>query len=131
MNTQLCVCTSGKRFNQCCQRFLSGSELPKTPVQLMRSRFSAFALGGYGAYLLKTWLPSSSNGLSEFELSQFSVNWQRLEIIDKSQQGDSGSVEFKAIFLDHHGEQKLHHEVSQFHRISGRWYYADGRVLIV
>jgi SEC-C motif-containing protein len=97
----------------------------------MRSRFSAFALGGHGAYLLKTWLPGSSEGLSEFELSQSSVNWQHLEIIDKSQKGDSGMVEFKAVFLDRYGEQQLHHEVSQFHRISGRWYYADGRVLIV
>jgi len=110
---------------------LSGSERPKTPVQLMRSRFSAFALGGYGKYLLNSWLPSSSTGLSEFELSQLSVNWLRLEIIDKSQNGDRGMVEFKAIFSDHQGQEKLHHEVSQFQRVSGRWYYADGRVLIV
>lgn len=131
MNTQLCVCTSGKRFNQCCQPFLIGSERPKTPVQLMRSRFSAFALGGYGKYLLNSWLPSSSTGLSEFELSQLSVDWQHLQIVDKSQNGERGMVEFKAVFLDHQGQEKLHHEVSQFHRVNGRWYYADGQVLIV
>ncbi|MFQ3246866.1 MAG: SEC-C motif-containing protein [Arenicella sp.] len=129
MKPQLCVCASGKGFNRCCQPYLSGSRRPKTPVQLMRSRFSAFALGGYGAYLLETWLPSSSNGLSEFELSQLSVDWQHLQIIDKSQQGGRGMVEFKATFLDHYGEQQRHHEISQFHRISGHWYYAAGRVL--
>ncbi|MFT6725267.1 MAG: SEC-C motif-containing protein [Arenicella sp.] len=100
----------------------------KTPLQLMRSRFSAFALGGHGAYLLSTWLSVASEGLSEFELSQASLNWQRLEIIDKSQNGERGSVEFKAYYLDHNSEQQLHHEISEFRRISGRWFYAKGQV---
>ncbi|MFT6407420.1 MAG: SEC-C motif-containing protein [Arenicella sp.] len=113
----------------CCQPFLSGVKQAKTPVQLMRSRFSAYALSGHGAYLLRTWLPSSSIGLSEFELSQASLNWQRLSIVDKSQFGDSGRVEFKAYFLDISGKQQLHHEISEFRRISGLWYYAQGHVL--
>ena len=128
MISQLCVCTSGKSFAACCHRLLSGSMSAKTPLQLMRSRFSAFALGGHGAYLLSTWLSTASEGLSEFELSQASLNWQRLEIIDKSQNGERGSVEFKAYYLDHNSKQQLHHEISEFRRISGRWFYAKGQV---
>jgi SEC-C motif-containing protein len=130
MNSQVCVCDSQKPYAHCCQPFLSGCKQTKTPVQLMRSRFSAFALGGYGSYLLRTWLPASSKGLSEFELSQLSVNWRGLAIIDKSQTGERGMVEFKATFVDHDNEIGLHHEISQFHRVSGRWYYASGRVII-
>jgi SEC-C motif-containing protein len=54
MNSQVCVCDSQKPYAHCCQPFLSGCKQTKTPVQLMRSRFSAFALGGYGSYLLRT-----------------------------------------------------------------------------
>ena len=95
----------------------------------MRSRFSAFALGGYGAYLIDTWSPSSSIDLDVVELSQRSLNWQRLDIVAKSQKGDTGVVEFKAYFLDHDGDQQLHHEISQFRRYSGRWVYVNGDVL--
>ncbi|HSG62441.1 MAG TPA: SEC-C metal-binding domain-containing protein, partial [Pseudomonadales bacterium] len=48
----LCPCGSNKPFAKCCDRFLSGAQHAKTPEQLMRSRFSAFFLGGYGQYLL-------------------------------------------------------------------------------
>jgi SEC-C motif-containing protein len=130
MNFPLCVCGSLKQFGQCCQPFLIGRKQPKTPVQLMRSRFSAFAIGGFGDHLLRTWLPEAAKDHSEFELSQRSVNWQRLTIIDKSQKGDRGVVEFKAIFVDDDGDQQTHHEISQFHRVGGRWYYASGRVII-
>lgn len=124
-----CICTSGKAFDQCCQPLLDRTTFAKTPHQLMRSRFSAFALGGHGSYLIDTWLPSSSMGLDVAELSQRSLNWQRLDIVAKSQQGDTGVVEFKAYFLDHDGDEQLHHEISQFCRHSGRWVYVSGDIV--
>lgn len=129
MKTQLCVCTSGKYFHQCCEPFLTGVEYAKTPQQLMRSRYSAFALGGFGAYLLRTWLPDVSQGLDDVELSNQTLNWVGLEIHRKSQHGDVGTVEFKAYFLDQNTERQVHHEVSVFHRVGGRWLYANGDVL--
>lgn len=95
----------------------------KTPVQLMRSRYSAYALGGFGDYLLATWSPVNAAGLSAAELSVRSVEWQELLILSKSQQGDVGTVEFKARFLDRHGKADYHHETSLFERINGRWLY--------
>ena len=96
----------------------------------MRSRYSAFTLGGYGDYLLDTWLPSTATGLSAYELSQPSVNWQRLELLEKSQRGDSGMVEFKAYFLDQAEQIQVHHEISRFLRVSGRWLYVDGEIVL-
>lgn len=123
-----CVCSSGKAFSQCCEPLLLNHRVAKTPVQLMRSRFSAFALGGHGDYLLNTWAVSGVEGLSAAELSVKSVNWQRLNIISKSQTGNAGHVEFKATFLDSNNNEQSHHEYSRFERIAGRWFYIDGDI---
>jgi SEC-C motif-containing protein len=52
-------------------------------------------------------------------------NWLGLDILDSSQQGDNGTVEFCARFLDENGKPKTHRENSRFVRIKGRWYYLD------
>lgn len=70
-----CICGKLKPFAKCCGRVLSGEKDAKTPEQLMRSRFSAYALGGYGDYLISTWLPSSAKGLTVSELSKKTVDW--------------------------------------------------------
>ena len=106
----------------------------------MRSRYTAYTLGGHGEYLLQTWFPATAQGLTADQLSQRSASWQRLHVLDKSQQGDSGTVEFKAYFLplsaadnvssdaaDPDGSEVLH-EISEFKRIQGRWYYVGARV---
>ena len=72
---------------QCCGRFLDQGKFAKTPVQLMRSRYSAYALGGYGEYLVKTWHPKSAQGINAAELSIRSTDWQSLEIVEKTQKG--------------------------------------------
>ena len=90
-----CICGKSKPFVKCCDQFLSGKQNAKTPEQLMRSRFSAYALGGHGEYLVSTWLPTSAKGLVASELSEKTVSWKRLEVISSSQQGDNGVVEFK------------------------------------
>ena len=125
-----CVCNNNKSFTQCCGPFLERVKIARTPQQLMRSRFSAFAIGGYGEYLLETWAPEARNGLSVFDLSLKSVDWRRLNIIDKFQTGDQASVEFKAHFMSD-GVEKTHHEISQFHRRSNRWFYVNGDVFEV
>lgn len=130
-----CPCTSGKVFNACCGRFIFAAinALPakpaaKTPEQLMRSRFTAYALGGYGDYLLATWWPAAAQHLSSVELSQKSCEWVKLDILDKGQKGDDGWVSFSAWFLDEKGSERAMHERSRFKREQGRWYYVDGDV---
>lgn len=94
----------------------------------MRSRYCAYFLGGEGPYLLETWFPATARGLTALELSQRSSDWQRLEVLSKSQHGDRGQVEFKAWFKDERGELKAMHEISEFTRVGGRWYYVGGQV---
>ena len=91
----------------------------------MRSRFTAYFIGGAGNYLMHTWHPANRQGQNAQLLSQRMVNWQSLEVIDSSQQGDKGAVEFKAHYLDADGNPCVHHEISTFLRDRGMWYYVD------
>jgi SEC-C motif-containing protein len=126
--TSACICGSGKSFGKCCARFLSGEQRPRTPEQLMRSRYSAYALGDQGEYLLESWFPATARGLTAAALSRRSCDWIRLEILSKSQQGDEGFVEFNAWFRGQNGEEEVLHEKSVFQRVAGRWFYVGGEV---
>ena len=94
----------------------------------MRSRYTAYALGNYGEYLLATWLPETSRGLTAASLSEKSLDWVKLEVLNSHQKGDEGTVEFKAYYKTDDGELNILHETSRFQRIDRRWYYVDGEV---
>ena len=89
----------------------------------MRSRYSAFALMLPG-YLLATWHPTTRpEGL---ELDE-AIVWKNLEIISTEAGGpfdSTGVVEFSARYVLL-GQREYQHEVSDFVREGGRWYYLD------
>lgn len=116
-----CPCLSGETFGACCGRFLRGEADAPTAEQLMRSRFSAFAVGD-AEYLLATWHPSTRP--AELDLDP-SLRWYRLDIHRRERGGPldrDGVVEFTAYYR-HDGERGRLHEVSRFVRDAGRWRY--------
>ena len=119
----LCPCHSGRKAKTCCLRFIQGKQNAKTPVALMRSRYTAYALGGYGEYLFKTWLPMQRKNLIIADLSLKTAAWKRLDILAHSQDGDHGVVEFNAYFVDDGLNEKVHYEKSLFQRVDALWYY--------
>ncbi len=125
---ELCVCGSNKLYKRCCGRFLDNGELAKTPEQLMRSRYSACALGNHGDYLLQTWFPPTAGTLTAAALSGRGQQWTRLEILARAQQGDKGWVEFNAWYRAEDGSEQVLHEKSVFQRSAGRWFYVGGEV---
>lgn len=122
----LCPCTSNKLFSKCCYPYLSASSAAKTPEKLMRSRFSAYKMGNNGAYLLSTWHPSTRPKVSVDQMNKTEMQWQDLEIIDKSVFGETGLVEFKAWYLNEQNELECLHERSRFVRESKQWFYLEG-----
>ena len=126
--TNTCICGSGKPSEKCCSLLLNSTRWAKTPEQLMRSRYSAYALGGYGDYLLDTWFLATAKGLTAEALSLRTCDWVELQILNKSQKGDQGTVEFNAWFLNDQGDKQALHEKSVFQRINGRWLYVGGEV---
>ncbi|MFT4861513.1 MAG: SEC-C motif-containing protein [Pseudohongiellaceae bacterium] len=127
MVSTACPCGSVKTYLRCCGPYHTGLGMPRTARQLMRSRYSAYALGSLGQYLIDTWHPSARTGLDAAELSELSQSWLGLIIVDASQNGDTAEVEFKASFEDSDGSHQTHHEISTFSRIDGQWFYLDGK----
>lgn len=121
---QRCPCTSGDVLGSCCGPVLASGAAP-TAVSLMRSRFTAFALGDV-AHLLRTWHPSTRPDRLDLE----DVRWQRLDILDQEAGGpfdDRGVVEFEAFYRDATGRGTLR-ERSSFVREDRLWLYVDGVV---
>jgi SEC-C motif-containing protein len=84
-----CPCGLAPAYEQCCGRF-HGGEVAPTPELLMRSRFTAFALGDE-AYLLRTWHPSTRPESLDVDPA---LRWSRLEVA-----GTTGTtVHFRAYY---------------------------------
>ena len=122
-----CPCGSEEPYTACCQKhhsgLLAGEAGAPTPEALMRSRYSAYALG-LSDYLLATWHPSSAPG----ELELWPIKWIGLEVLHAQSTGDAGVVEFVALCKVNGRAQRMH-ETSRFVREDGRWLYIDGRAI--
>ncbi len=124
-----CPCGHNKPLAQCCGRFLSGAQRAKTPEQLMRSRYSAYALGGHGDYLLATWFSATAGAATAAQLSEKSLDWVGLDVLASQQNGDKGAVEFKAYYREpDNTELRTLHEKAVFQRTAGRWLYVGGEI---
>jgi SEC-C motif-containing protein len=114
-----CPCLSGLSYDECCEHFHSGATA-LTAEALMRSRFSAFALG-LPTYLLETWHASTRPRSLELDGD---IQWYRLDILSRSSgtpHDATGSVEFEAFYRGvHSGSQR---ERSSFVKERGRWFY--------
>lgn len=111
-----CPCGRPEPYDACCGRYHRGEATPPTPERLMRSRFSAFAVGG-AAYLLQTWHPTTRPAALDLDDG---VRWTRLEVL--SARGGlldpEGEVHFRA-----HSTAGVLEERSRFVRDTGRWAY--------
>ncbi|PKG40421.1 YchJ family protein [Psychromonas sp. Urea-02u-13] len=120
----ICPCKSGQDYQHCCDVFHSKQQKPASCAQLMRSRYSAFILQ-LGDYLLNTYHPDFRGELTIEQLSEKSLNWCNLQIIDTESLPETGFVEFKAWYFNK-GQLSCHHERSNFVKDHDQWLYCDG-----
>jgi SEC-C motif domain protein len=127
-----CPCQSGHAFAACCGPLLDRQQEPRSrPASaeaLMRSRYTAFAIGDVD-YLLETLIPETQDDFDRTEVEEWSQRsrWTGLEVVsaEPGKHADEALVEFIARFqMD--GRDLLHHETGRFLRRDGRWLYADG-----
>ena len=118
-----CYCGSDKSFENCCKPIIDGIQFPETPEQLMRSRYSAYAIQNAN-YLMATTHISQRKYYSVSEILEWSKSntWVKLEVITAHE----NRVEFKAYFLDEKLQAQIHHEYSTFQLENEIWYYVDG-----
>jgi SEC-C motif domain protein len=118
-----CPCHSGKTYLECCAPYHAG-ENPPTPLALMRSRYSAYALGN-ADYILATTHPDhpdSSLPLAQRkeQIKNFSKKtlFEGLDILEAT----GKTVTFRA-HLTQQGRNASFTEKSEFTQLAGRWLY--------
>lgn len=125
MNNSIpCFCGSAIPFEDCCQKYINGSQKAPTALALMKSRYSAYATH-QADYLFDTTHISQRKYYSKADILNWATanEWQKLEIISFTET----TVEFKAYFLDKNKTAQVHYEFSTFKQENGSWFYVDGK----
>jgi SEC-C motif domain protein len=119
-----CPCGSRMSYERCCERW-HGGEAAQDAEALMRSRYSAFALG-LEEYLLATW--HASTRPAELTPGALQRRWLGLKVLRHEPLAeDRAVVAFVARFKAGGRAHELR-ETSRFVREDGRWLYVDGDV---
>lgn len=125
-----CPCQSDSMYHKCCGPYHSG-ENPKSALELMRARFSAFALNNPD-YIIDTTHednPEKIGDLNEWkkDLHNFSekVNFDSLKIEEFIDGESTATVTFTA-FLSQEGKDASFTEKSTFKKENGQWLYLKG-----
>ncbi|MBO3734931.1 YchJ family protein [Glycomyces niveus] len=119
-----CPCGSGAAYTACCGPLHAGTAKAPTAEALMRSRYSAFALGD-AAYLMRTWHPETRP--ERLDLADDGRRFTGLRILETTggtALHTQGTVRFRADYTDADGPGSQT-EHSAFERIGGNWLYVD------
>ncbi|HJN77105.1 MAG TPA: YchJ family metal-binding protein [Myxococcota bacterium] len=115
-----CPCRSGKTYKRCCRPWHQGALAP-TPEALMRSRYSAYAMGHID-HVLRTQTPVPPR--EQVEAFVRSTRFSRLVV--EEARGDT--VTFTAT-LEQGGKDASFRERSRFEKVGGAWLYTTGERL--
>lgn len=120
----LCPCGSQNRYATCCYPLIKGKQLARSPEQLMRSRYTAYATGNF-AYVLHTYAHAQQRELSLEDIAQDAnlTQWLALDVIHT----DTQQVTFKAYYR-YNKQLYMMHEVSAFVVENSEWRYTSGTI---
>lgn len=125
-----CPCGSEKTYDACCEPLILGNQAPETAEALMRARYSAYVMEQV-QFVLDTTHPSQRDQYTENGIRRWSRNseWIGLTILGTeagTPEDDNGTVEFVAEYFAK-GRRQRHHEIAEFRREEGIWYFYDGQ----
>jgi SEC-C motif-containing protein len=115
-----CPCGLDDDYDACCGRLHTGAPA-LTAESLMRSRYSAFAVGD-AAYLLRTWHLSTRPKTLTLDPA---IQWTRLAVLETHDGGlfdAAGTVRFRTIYVQD-GRRGVMDETSRFARQGKLWTY--------
>ena len=126
--TPRCRCDTGRKRSRCCGPILAG-RLAKTPLELMRSRYTAYALGDVDHIIETTardgphWREDEDAWQDAIERSMEGAVFQKLTILDAPEPvGDEGKVSFE-VRVKVGGVSDVTGEHSRFVLRDGVWLY--------
>ncbi len=126
-----CPCCSEIAFAACCKEIVAGTKFAATPLELMRSRYTAHVLKDM-PHIVRT---MRGKALKLFDAEKTYAEWfeqsvwTKLEILDAPAVGKhdkEGIVEFKAYSL-FNGVAQVLHERSKFIKEDQQWFYVAGQ----
>lgn len=126
----LCPCGSSRPYSDCCEPLITGKRTAETAEQMMRSRYSAYSRVEID-YIYETTHPDHRADYDPDGTRKWAEEseWEGLEIVstkDGGSKDERGEVEFVARFCEQ-GVLKSHHEIADFRKLDGKWYFTDGR----
>ena len=126
-----CPCGSRVKYKKCCAIYHKGA-LPKTALELMKSRYVAYAVGD-ASYIIKTTHPNNPDysedrkaWKSSIELFSKETEFLGLEIVEFIDGEEEAFVTFKAKLSSGDMEEK-----SRFLKVNGKWFYESGSIKII
>lgn len=130
-----CPCGGGD-YSSCCGPLIAGEQLAATAEQLMRSRYSAFALAARSPqaieHLLRTHREPGQTAAARrkaLKASSRTIQWISLVVLDGQNGGpldQHGTVTFEARWRDRDCREGVLKECSRFGRgESGEWLYLE------
>jgi len=125
-----CPCGSEKEFAACCLPVIRAERRAETPEELMRARYTAYTQVEMD-FLQASVHPDFRQEEDAEGARDWAENsqWHGLEILSTTGGGaddETGMVEFVASYT-YEGEDKQYHEVAEFKRSEGDWFFAEGR----
>ncbi len=135
MAAEDCPCGTGRKLRACCRPFHDGAE-PPAPESLMRSRFTAFAIGD-AEYLWRTLHSGHPDRarqqweyVADLRRSRQALRFARLRVLDR----DGNRVLFHAEIYER-GKERSFLELSTFERDGNSpgapWRYLGGQLRMV
>ncbi|HMW92867.1 MAG TPA: YchJ family metal-binding protein [Candidatus Obscuribacter sp.] len=133
---EACACASGKLYGRCCAPYHGGQPAP-TALTLMRSRFSAYALG-LCSYIVSTTHKESPLREANLEawitsIGRFcaATKFDGLKILEEASDAKDAAVAFVTFraYLRQKENDAGFTERSRFLYEDGKWYYFSGDCL--
>lgn len=127
---ELCPCGSKKSYQECCADFHQEIRLPTCAEELMRSRYSAFALKNID-YINNTMTGPAAHRFNpeQAKQNQSLTQWLGLDVINSTtdkKNPNHAFVEFRALH-NTAGKISILQELSEFTKINNRWFYINGQ----
>ena len=130
----ICPCGSLKKYKKCCKIFHDDIKKPSNALELMKSRFSAFAFFK-SDYIIKTthqkncdFSLNTSSWIADIELFSKNTIFEKLDILDFTDNEFESFITFKATLFQNKKDISFI-EKSRFLKESNIWFYVDGEFL--
>lgn len=126
-----CPCGSEKPFEDCCAPFIRGEKEAVTAEELMRARYTAHTTADIG-FIVASHHPDTRHEVDEVSTRHWAEksDWIGIDIRDVnggSADDEKAEIEFVVSYRDSKGERRVHHELSEFEKHDGKWYFRDAK----